>query len=99
MPKTYSVQVTCSISGSVEVEANSEDEARDLAAGMTYLDWDEVNDNEYDTDDVEYLSDVCETCDEDVEDCECQYCEYCDRLVDDCDCEDEEEDEEEEEDE
>lgn len=99
--KRYTVNVVMTISGSIEVEADTEDEAAETAANADYDEWDEVCVDNTETHDVECLSDVCDVCDEDDEDCTCEYCETCDRLVDDCECEydDQDEDDEEEEDE
>lgn len=95
MPKRYTVNVVSQISGSVEVEADSEDEACELAGQKDYDEWDEVCIDSTETPDgAECLSIVCEVCDEDEEDCSCEYCEKCDRLVDDCVCEPSEEEKE-----
>jgi hypothetical protein len=76
----YTVNVASQISGSVEVEANTEDEALEMAGQMDYDEWDEVVIDSTDTpDDPELLAVICDECEEDEDDCIC-----------DDDCEDDE---------
>lgn len=87
MAKRSYVNVTAQISGGIEVEADSEDEAEEIARNADYDEWGEVCIDSTDTPDgVELLSVVCDECDEDEDDCTCEVCDQCDKLIDDCTC-------------
>jgi hypothetical protein len=98
MTNTYVVEYQLTIEGSIEVEAESADEARDLVENGNVS----VIDNNHDSEDVEtqdtYRADgtlPCGTCDYDEDTCTCELCDECDMLVEDCECEEEEDDEDE----
>lgn len=94
--KRYSVTVIMTISGTVEVDADSEEEAKEIAAQMDYDEWDEVVIDSTDTPyEPDYLTEVCDHCGNIEGQCVCECCEGCGQVnEDDCECdEDEDEDE------
>lgn len=95
--KRYTVNVTAKMSGSVEVEAETEEEAIEKAGAMDPEEWDDSCVDDTEATDPDCLSELCDECEEDVDDCTCEVCDQCDRLVDDCECDEEEEDEDEDE--
>jgi hypothetical protein len=99
MTHTYTVEYRQVVEGTVEVEAESAQDAEDMvASGTVNLDKNgdvssedvEVQDT-YREDGTEY----CETCDNDEDDCVCEHCESCENLVDHCECDEEDEEDEE----
>ena len=111
MPNRYTVNVVSQISGSVEVEADTEDEALDKAAAMHFDEWDEVVIDSTDTpngaeflnticdecgeDDVNCECEICPECGENEVDCVCEVCTGCGEFIDECNCEDDEDNEDE----
>lgn len=69
--QVYNVHVEARITGQVEVEAETEDEARDIAEGMDTSEWDEQSYDTIEITDVEVMGDLCDHCRDYVESCTC----------------------------
>jgi hypothetical protein len=98
MTNTYTVEYRITVEGTIEVDAESAQDAEDMVNDGK-IDCYADGDHSYEDTEVQdtYRTDgtsVCDTCNYDDDECICEYCDECDRLVDDCECDEEDEEEE-----
>lgn len=101
MANTYTVEYRVTIEGTIEVEADSAQDAEDKVHNGE-VDVEQTGERNNENTEVQdtYRTDgtgSCDRCNFDEDDCVCEYCDTCDKFIDDCECDEDEEDEDEDE--